>query len=124
MSAMRATGITVRAGLSGSGTSGLATSTRGLPMPLVEPWPKPKPPRAEEVRCVGFERAHRYEFDAGVLGAAQPRLHGVGAGAARRDLAVPHGEAAERDDQARMLDDRRPIRDVAHHRLEGADHVG
>ena len=31
-------------GLSGSGTSGPATSTRGTPMPLVEPWPKPKPP--------------------------------------------------------------------------------
>ena len=44
MSAMRATGIIERAGLSGSGTSGAATSTRGTPMPLVEPWPNAKPP--------------------------------------------------------------------------------
>ena len=41
---MRATGITVRAGLSGSGISGPAMSERGAPMPLVEPWPKAKPP--------------------------------------------------------------------------------
>ena len=44
MSAMRATGIMARAGLSGSGTSGPATSMRGAPMPLVEPWPNANPP--------------------------------------------------------------------------------
>ena len=44
MSAMRATGIMERAGFSGSGTSGPATSTRGTPMPLDDPWPNAKPP--------------------------------------------------------------------------------
>src|SRR6476469_7962749 len=41
---MRATGIMARAGLSGSGISGPATSTRGTPIPLDEPWPNAKPP--------------------------------------------------------------------------------
>ena len=43
MSAMRATGIMERAGLSGSGISGPAMSMRGTPMPLVEPCPNAKP---------------------------------------------------------------------------------
>ena len=44
MSAMRATGIIERAGLSGSGTRAAAMSARGAPIPLVEPCPNAKPP--------------------------------------------------------------------------------
>ena len=44
MSAMRATGMALRAGFGGVETSGPGTSTRGTPTPLSEPWPKAKPP--------------------------------------------------------------------------------
>ena len=47
----------------------------------------------------------------------------VDAGAARRDLGVLRGEPAEGDDQAGVLDDRRPVGHPAGHRLVGADHV-
>ena len=57
------------------------------------------------------------------LARAQPCLQRVHAGAARRDLAVLGGKPAERDDQPRVLDDRRPVGHLAGHGLEGADHA-
>ncbi len=42
-------------------------------------------------------------------------------GAARGDVAVLDGEPAEGEHEARVLDERRPVGDVAGHRLERAD---
>ena len=46
-----------------------------------------------------IERAHHDEFDARLLGAAQPGLQHMRAGAAGGDLRVLQRQAAERDDQ-------------------------
>src|SRR5690348_10093059 len=56
MSAMRATGTARRAGLSGGASSGPGTSARGAPMPLVEPWPKAKPPGEPDAAQHGGKR--------------------------------------------------------------------
>src|SRR5262245_39024089 len=47
----------------------------------------------------------------------------MGAGAPRCHLAVLGGKPAEGENEPRVLDDRRPVGDVADHRLERADHA-
>ena len=58
-------------------------------------------------------RRHDDEFDAGVLGALEPHLQHMRAGAARGDLRILEREPAEGDHQPRVLDDRSPVGDVA-----------
>ncbi len=70
------------------------------------------PLRAEEFRHVGPVRRHDDEFDAGVLGALEPHLQHMRAGAARGDLRILEREAAEGDHEARVLDDRSPVGDL------------
>ena len=64
-----------------------------------------QPLRVEKVRRIRLERTDGDELDAGLFRAPQPHVHAMGAAAAERHLAVLAGKSAERQDQARVLDD-------------------